>query len=174
MNKSRGFTIIEMLVTIAMISLLVGLTITVFDKAVILKNEPSDKVYSDLTAIQSAMLRFEIDKNVMPTSFSTAGFVPQYLMVPKIHKIFDNEYGEFGYHIGVASGEVGTNNGVYVCFKAAVEEGGIKVLSNSLDLLEDRIQSEKFFYNTSCPSTASLATFPETGNIYGTFWITRY
>lgn len=174
MINKKGYSAIEVIIVLAIIGLIVSLTISNFSGLKLTQKQAINTIVADLSTIQTSALKFQIDKNIVPDSFGTSGFTPEYLMVPRITKQFDSSYGTGGYNLGKRTGQSSPNNGSYVCFRKQFDGDNKDYIDAVMTDIEELLQTQKFYYNTSCPSTSNYSSLSTNDFVYGTYWISRY
>lgn len=71
MNKYKGFTLVELLITVAIIALLSTIGILVYSQ--VLKNGRDAKRQADLSNIQSALEQYRADQGYYPSTITFGG-----------------------------------------------------------------------------------------------------
>lgn len=171
--NNRGFTLIEILVVLALVGMLIAITTGLLNYSGWMVNSESSDLVGSFESIDTAYLNYVNDKNTAPTGLNDATFVPTYLFPPIAPSGFDRSYGVSGFNLGSQTGQAAPNNGDYVCARAIVSGAGateykaIKAAALSMPSL-------KFFYNTSCPSVSNMADPGGTATVYVTNWFTRW
>ena len=69
----KGFTLVELVVVVAVVGLMTTVTLVLLDPATQLKKARDAKRKADLSQIQSALELYRADQNAYPTSLPTCG-----------------------------------------------------------------------------------------------------
>lgn len=173
MKNDKGFTLIEILIAVTLLSVATALllgTVNYQDRAA---RNTADKITTDFGAIEAAFNNFYADKSGYPTGLGDVTFVPLYLFVPKAPSTYDGTYGTNGYNLGLRTGQASPNNGYYLCAKASVT-GAADTNWLATTYIGQRLSPNKYFVNTSCPATTNMAAPGGAATIYLTIWLTRY
>ncbi|OGE64353.1 hypothetical protein A3I48_03060 [Candidatus Daviesbacteria bacterium RIFCSPLOWO2_02_FULL_36_7] len=80
MKKDRGFTLVELLVTLSIIAVLMAISITSYDN--LTKNARDGQRKSDLKQIQSALEQYYRDNTTYPSSLPVSSWSPYLNQVP--------------------------------------------------------------------------------------------
>lgn len=169
---NKGFTLIEVLIVVALLTSLIGMSISMVNWEQQAAQNTSNELASKFADIESAFNQYTADKNTQPTGLTDTTFTPIYLFTPHAPKGFDAAYGTNGFVLAHQTGQASPNNGWHICSKVTVTGANdskyiaLKNLSTSLSL-------QKYFYNTACPSNSNMADPGGAATIYSVYWITR-
>lgn len=122
----RGFTIIELLIVIAVISILIGIALPRFKG---MQDEGNiAKAKGELRTLQTAVESFNIhNSNTYPATLVTLNTAKPSIVTSTPTDPFSSSGGAYGYVRG------GTNNKFYVIFSAGVDgDGSATIASNAV------------------------------------------
>lgn len=176
-NNKKGFTLIEILVVIMLLSSLVAITVKNFSVGSSLIDSSSATLMSAMGEIETSFGLYLSDKNQTPATTTLTGltdttFVPAYIMVPNAVQRFDATYGTSGYLLKQQTGQAIGNNGWYVSTRVTVS-GSSDIAWQAITKTASKLSVNKFFYNTSVPALTNMAAPSGTTTVYVTYWITR-
>lgn len=172
MRNNKGFTLVELMVVITLIAFVVAISVnyTNYDDRAARNN--ASKLIADFTTVEGNVGVYQAEKGIYPTGLTDASFVPSYLFVPIPPTSWDVSYGTSGYFLAQRTGQAAPNNGYYVCAKTTIT-GATDTNWLAMGYVAEKLSSNKFFYNTSCPATVNMGAPGGAVTLYATYWITR-
>lgn len=159
-HKQDGFTVVELLIAITILSFLIATAVSVVNYKKDAVTQTASKILSDLEAIEMAFTNYNTDKNAYPASLVDATFVGgKYLFVP---------VPPDGFAAYTMSSDA---TGYYVCTNASVT-GTTDYKYEAFTKILTKAPADKAFKNTVCPATANAdPAYPAA--LYLTYWIFR-
>lgn len=171
--KNKGFTLVEVIVAITLVSMLIAVSMSKFNFGSKISDNTATEMIAALSEIETSYGLYLQDKNASPTGLGDATFVPVYLMIPKVATGFDGAYSTGGFNLAERTGQAAPNNGWYIASRVAVT-GVSDTRWNAILNMSSRLPSTKFFYNTTVPAVTNMAAPAGAATVYATYWITRY
>ena len=172
MKNKNGFTLIEILIAMTIMTVLISLSVAAINYNSNIVNNTANELLSKVSDIEAAFNQYVADKNNPPTGLTDATFTPTYLFTPLAPTGYDQTYGTSGFTLAQRTGQASPDNGWYVCAKVTVPNSGDPKFQ-ALKKIATMVSPQKFFYNTSCPATTTMADPAAAATIYPVYWIMR-
>lgn len=165
-KSNRGFTLIEIMVALAMVAVAVGLMISAVNLKDSTTQNTASQVLSDMNSIEMAFNRYLSDKGTYPASgtdgFTDATFVPSYIFEPKPPTGFTD-------YILKSSGAQ-----YFICSSIDVTGPTDPKFLALKTNITGKAPTGKFFYSTTaCPATLSMADPAGAATVNLTYYLIR-
>jgi prepilin-type N-terminal cleavage/methylation domain-containing protein len=171
-NNNKGFTLVEIMVVIILLTSLIAMTVTNLDMSSSMVHNGTSNIMASMSEIEASYGLYLNDKNVSPTGLTDTSFVPIYLMIPNTIQNFDSTYGTSGYVLEEKTAGLAGTRGWYVASRVTCKSTDItwKSIVNA----GTKLSSDKYFYNSAVAALSNIAPPAASTTIYVTYWITRY
>ena len=165
MSRDKGFTLVEIMVALALLGMAVGIMINAFNMKDATSANIATRVMNDMNSIEMAFNNYLSDKGEYPdcatNGLADTNFAPAYIFPPKPPTGFSYLLKK-------------TTTQYYICGTIAVSgatDPDFLALKTNIPL---HAPIGKFFYNTSaCPFTANMADPAGAATVNFTYYFIR-